>query len=149
MLKFKRTNSRDSNFIELVRMLDEELKIRDGADHDFYNQFNGIEDISYALVIYQSGNPVGCGAIKKFDNETLEVKRMYVIPKFRGRGIAGKILKSLEQWALEIGYRKLILETGLKQPEAIALYEKSGFSSIENYGPYVGIANSRCFEKQL
>jgi GNAT superfamily N-acetyltransferase len=130
-------------------MLDEELKIRDGADHDFYNQFNGIEDISYALVIYQSGNPVGCGAIKKFDNETLEVKRMYVIPKFRGRGIAGKILKSLEQWALEIGYRKLILETGLKQPEAIALYEKSGFSSIENYGPYVGIANSRCFEKQL
>lgn len=149
MLTLKKTNSTDPDFCALVRQLDAELKIRDGADHAFYNQFNGIEDLAHALVAYAQGNPVGCGALKLFNTQAMEVKRMYVLTGQRGKGIAKQILKALEQWAAEMGVKKLILETGLKQPEAIALYKKSGYEIIENYGPYVGINNSRCFEKEL
>lgn len=149
MLKVIRTDSGNKDFISLVELLDADLKIRDGEDHDFYNQFNGIEDIKYAIVAYQDEMAVGCGAIKQFDQNAMEVKRMYVPPKHRGSGIATKILSELEQWAADLGYAKCILETGRKQPEAIALYTKCGYIITPNYGQYTGIDNSVCFEKSV
>lgn len=144
-----RTNSENSDFAALVKHLDSDLAIRDGEEHSFYAQYNKITNIKYALVAYEADRAVGCGAIKEFSTDTMEVKRMYVFPDCRGKGIAAQILSELETWAGEMGYRKCVLETGLKQPEAIRLYEKSGYVRIPNYGQYAGVENSVCFEKEV
>ena len=149
MVTIKRSNSKNFDFIKLVKLLDAALKIRDGDDHDFYAQFNGIENLPYVILAYLDNTPIGCGAIKEYNATTMEVKRMYVAPSKRGKGIASKILKELEKWALEQNYSSCILETGLRQPEAIALYKKNGYLSIPNYGQYKTIANSVCFLKKL
>ncbi|MNL63513.1 putative N-acetyltransferase YsnE [compost metagenome] len=98
---------------------------------------------------YEDGQPIGCGAIKAFDEQAMEVKRMYVSPDGRNKGIATRVLTELETWASEMGYAKCVLETGKRQPEAIALYEKNAYRRTENYGQYVGVENSVCFEKVL
>jgi putative acetyltransferase len=149
MLKIIRTNSDDHDFIELVKMLDADLAIRDGDAHAFYDQFNKIFNIRYAIVAYENDLPAGCGAIKEYNAGTMEVKRMYVAPGSRKKGIASIILAELEKWAGELSYSKCILETGKGQPEAIELYKKRGYTLIPNYGQYAGVDNSLCFEKRL
>ena len=149
MITCKRTNSDDKDFQELVRALDIDLKIRDGEEHSFYAQFNKIDKIKYAVVAYDQGIPVGCGAIKEYAQDTMEVKRMYVPLHKRGRGIASVILKELETWCLELNYKKCILETGQRQTEAIELYKKNTYKIIPNFGQYANVENSVCFEKYL
>jgi putative acetyltransferase len=149
MLDLVRTNSDHEDFRGLVKLLDADLAIRDGEDHAFYSQFNKIDKIKYVIVAYENGLAVGCGALKAFGEDAMEVKRMYVLPAERGKGIASVILSALELWALELGYLRCVLETGKKQPEAIALYEKTGYQKIENYGQYAGVENSVCFEKVI
>ncbi len=149
MITVQRTNSDHPDFIELVKRLDAELAIRDGEDHAFYAQFNKIGNIRYAVVVYEDEIPIACGAIKDFGPDTSEIKRMYVMPGSRKKGIASKILTELEKWAGELSYSKCILETGKVQPEAIALYHKNGYKLIPNYGQYAGVENSVCFEKDL
>jgi len=149
MIKCFRTNAGNANFQKLVSELDSDLKIRDGEEHSFYSQFNKTDDIKYAIVAYENGAPAGCGALKEFSPDTMEIKRMYVRWNNRGHGIATFILKELEDLALELGYEKCILETGKKQPEAINLYIKNGYSQIPNYGQYEDKENSVCFEKFL
>jgi len=149
MLTLLRTDSSNTDFIALVKELDADLAIRDGADHAFYDQFNKITNIKNVLVAYENETPVGCGALKEYASDTMEVKRMYVPPALRGKGIASIVLAALEKWAKELNYKKCILETGKKQPEAIALYNKNGYSIIPNYGQYENVKNSVCFEKVL
>ena len=150
MLKLTRTNSENRDFINLVRKLDAYLKITDGDDHDFYNQFNGIDVIKHVIVVYKGKKPIGCGAIKHFNKNDVEVKRMFVDSTERGLGIAPKILSALENWAKELGYKKCILETGERQVEAVKLYNKSNYKRMTtNYGQYKGIVNSLCFEKEI
>jgi GNAT superfamily N-acetyltransferase len=79
----------------------------------------------------------------------MEIKRMYTLPKSRGRGFASIVLKELETWAREMYYKKCILETGKRQPKAIQLYKKNDYQLAANYGQYIGISNSLCFEKYL
>lgn len=148
-IQLVRTNSKDPDFIELVKLLDAELAIRDGDDHKFYDQFNKIDLIKYAVILYQNGLPQGCGAIKQFEPHVMEVKRMFTAVTGRNQGFAFKILTELENWAREMNYEKCILETGIMQPEAINLYKKSGYQIINNYGQYAGVENSICFEKNL
>ena len=126
MLRIIRTDSDNQDFIQLVKQLDADLAKRDGDDHSFYAQFNKIDKIKYVVVAYEDHNPVGCGAIKKYSPTTVEVKRMYTAPESRGKGIATEVVTELEKWAAELAYKKCILETGKKQPEAIRLYEKNG-----------------------
>jgi GNAT superfamily N-acetyltransferase len=149
MIHLLRTDSSNPDFQKLVTLLDADLKIRDGEDHAFYSQYNKIQAIKHAVVAYQDDEPVGCGAIKEYEQGTMEVKRMYVSEDKRGSGIASAVLKELEIWAAKLGYSKCILETGINQPEAIALYKKNNYSIIPNYGQYTGIENSICFEKIL
>ncbi|WP_291040346.1 GNAT family N-acetyltransferase [Dyadobacter sp. 50-39] len=149
MITVTRTDSDDAAFQALVKLLDAELARRDGADHGFYSQFNKIDKIRHAVVCYENDQPIGCGAIKAFSDEAMEVKRMYVSPEGRKKGIATRVLNELEVWASELGYLRCVLETGKRQPEAIALYEKSGYTRTPNYGQYAGIENSVCFEKVL
>jgi GNAT superfamily N-acetyltransferase len=132
-----------------VKKLDIELAERDGEDHSFYAQFNKIAAIKHVVLVYQNGEPVSCGAIKEFDDQTMEVKRMYTAKENRGHGIASVVLAELEKWAKALAYKRCVLETGLKQPEAIRLYQKNGYKRIPNYGQYAGVENSRCFEKWL
>ena len=149
MIQLKRTNSDDKTFQLLVKELDKELAVRDGNEHAFYAQYNKLDLIRHVVVAYFQETPVGCGAIKEFGPEVMEVKRMYVPLNRRGQGIASLVLKELEKWAKELGYKKCILETGKKQPEAIRLYEKNGYKRIPNYGQYAGVENSVCYEKGI
>jgi putative acetyltransferase len=148
-VSFTRTDSANPDFVVLVTHLDAELAKRDGSDHDYYAQFNKIESIKHVVLAYENGAAVACGAIKEFEPGAMEVKRMYTLPEHRGKGIAAVVLAELEKWATELSCGRCVLETGKKQPEAIRLYEKSGYSLIENYGQYIGMDNSVCFEKVL
>jgi len=149
MVSLTRTTSDNKDFISLVKLLDAELAERDGEDHPFYAQFNKIDDIKYTVVAYENEKPVSCGAIKEYNPNTMEIKRMYTLPESRGKGIATKVLIELEKWANELGYEKCILETGKKQLEAIALYKKNGYKLIPNFGQYAEVENSVCFEKEM
>jgi putative acetyltransferase len=149
MITLERTNSENRHFVELVKLLDKALAIVDGKDHAFYSQFNKIDNIRYVIVAYEDEKAVGCGAVKEFGQDTMEVKRMYVSPENRKKGIASEILNELEKWAHELSYGKCILETGKRQYEAIGLYKKSGYKLIPNYGQYANVENSLCFEKIL
>jgi putative acetyltransferase len=148
-LNLLRSDSSHPDFKKLVGELDAYLKILDGEEHAFYNSLNKINHIKHAVVVYENNKAVACGAIREFDQYCMEVKRMYTLPDMRGRGIAAVVLAELEKWASELGYNKVILETGKRQPEAIRLYQKSGYQSIPNYGKYAGMENSVCFEKIL
>lgn len=149
MLEILRCTAENPDFKELVHLLDAELAERDGDDHAFYAQFNHVVTIKHVLVAYRDKQPVGCGAIKDYETGVMEVKRMYVRRECRGEGIAGKVLSGLEAWAQELGKHKCVLETGMNQPEAIRLYQKSGYQRIPNYGQYAAVDNSVCFEKML
>lgn len=149
MYQLKRTDSSSADFQQLVHELDKDLAIRDGAEHAFFAQFNKIDLIKQVVVAYANGQAVGCGAIKHYVGQTMEVKRMFVDPEWRGKGIASLVLTELENWAIELGYTKCILETGIKQSEAIRLYQKNNYELIPNYGQYVGVESSVCYEKQL
>jgi len=144
-----RTNSLNSDFIHLVSLLDNDLKIRDGNDHSFFAQFNKIDNIKHVVVFFYKDIAVGCGAIKEYESDVMEIKRMFVLPEHRGKGFASKVLRELEKWAKELGYSRCILETGHKQPEAIALYKKNSFKIIPNYGQYANVTSSVCFQKIL
>ncbi|MCM4152117.1 N-acetyltransferase [Arenibacter sp. N53] len=149
MVIIKRSNSKNLDFIALVKLLDSDLKQRDGDEHDFYAQFNGIVNLPFVVLAYRDNKPVGCGAIKEYNSTTMEIKRMFVATNERGKGIASMILKELEKWAAEKNCSSCILETGLRQPEAISLYKKNGYLPIPNYGQYKGMVNSVCFIKKL
>lgn len=149
MISIIRTNSENPDFIELVKHLDAELAERDGKDHSFYAQFNQIDAIKHVVLAYENGRAVGCGAIKRYEPGVMEVKRMYTLPAGRSRGVASKVLAELESWAAELSSRRCILETGMKQPEAVRLYEKNGYERIPNYGQYAGVKNSVCFMKRI
>ena len=149
MIKLVRTNSKNADFIHLVKQLDASLKITDGDEHDFYNQFNSIDTLKHIVVAYLENQPIGCGAFKEFNQNSVEIKRMFTLPQSRGKGIATLILKELENWATELDYSSCILETGIRQTEAVILYKKNLYKIRSNYGQYVGIKNSLCFEKKI
>lgn len=148
-MKILRTTSENLVFQKLVKQLDAYLAIMDGDEHSFYDQYNKIDLLKNCIVIFEDETAVACGAIKAFDEQSMEIKRMFTLPEMRGKGIASKILNQLENWTKELGFSKTILETGIKQTEAIALYEKCGYKKIPNYGQYSGIENSVCYEKSL
>jgi GNAT superfamily N-acetyltransferase len=149
MITILRTNSTNQDFINLVNQLDAELAAIDGEDHSFYDQFNKLDSIKHVVLVYENDKPISCGSVKEFAPGTMEVKRMYTIPEYRGKGIATKVLLELEKWTGELFYTKCILETGKRQPDAIRLYEKNGFTVIPNFGCYADDENSVCFEKNI
>lgn len=142
-----RTNSANPDFQQLVQQLDAYLGALNGEEHSFYNQFNRIDALNYVVVAYNGDTAVGCGAIKPFDETSTEVKRMYVLPAYRGQGIAGQILNELENWSHKLGYPATVLETASDMPDAIGLYEKHGYRRIPNYGQYAGMPRSVCMRK--
>ena len=104
---------------------------------------------SVFLIARLAGKPVGCAALRPMNAEIAEVRRMYVAPSVRRRGIARRLLAELEGKAIKLGYTSVRLETGTRQPEAVALYESCGFRRIASYGCHVDDPLSICFEKKL
>ena len=149
MTILNRTNSENKDFQYLVLELDKDLANRNGETNDFFAQFNKIDLIKNVVIALHDNLPVGCGAMKKYDKSTMEIKRMFVPIEMRGKGIAVAVLNELESWARELGYEKCVLETGDKMLEAIGLYKKCGYKIISNYGQYANVVNSICFEKEL
>jgi len=115
----------------------------------FYKEFNRLDKINNIVVAYKNKFAIGCGAFRKIDAHTVEIKRMYVKKEHRGLGIAKAILAVLESWAKQEKFKNCILETGDKQEEAIQLYKKMGYHKIPNYGQYAEMKNSNCFKKSL
>jgi len=148
-LKLRRTNSSDKDFHLLVEKLNKYLLAQYGGLQDFYSQFNKIDNIPNVVIAYANGEPAGCGCFKKFDDLSVEIKRMFVAGEHRAKGIGRAILCELEKWAAELGNKEIVLEMGNRQPEAALLYQKQGFTVIPNYGLYTGMETSICMKKEL
>jgi putative acetyltransferase len=144
-----RTTTADENFQKLVTQLDRELWEELKEDQATYDQYNKVPAIKTAVIIYAHKEPVACGCFKPHNDETVEIKRMFVQKNFRGKGLSKMVLLALEQWAIEGGYRAAILETSIHFQTAKSLYTKSGYQIIVNYGPYAGLAESVCMRKEL
>ena len=149
MIELTRTNSSNKDFILLTSLLDGELRGRYGELQDFYSSYNIIEANNNIVIIYYDKIPAACGCFKRFDEETVEIKRMFVRKEYRGKGTSKVVLNELESWAAGEGFKKAVLETGTKQNEAIGLYQKSGYKRIDNYGQYAGVETSICMIKEL
>lgn len=144
-----RTDNTSEDFRALVTLLDAHLAVTDEDEHDFYHQYNGLDQIKHVVMAYDGDEPLACGAFKHYEDGVVEIKRMFTNAAARGRGIAVAVLDELEAWAAAEGYTKAILETGKRQPYAVRLYEKRGYAVIPNYGQYAGMDNSVCMEKEF
>jgi GNAT superfamily N-acetyltransferase len=149
ILKVVKTTSENPDFIALITALDKSLWESYPELKSNYWGNNIIELNPNVVVIYLGEKPVACGCFKKYDKNTMEIKRMFVSPEARGLGLAKKILQELELWAKELGFLFSVLETLYKQKEAISLYQKVGCAIVDNYEPYVGLENSICMKKQF
>lgn len=151
MITIQAESVRGPDAQSLIEELSRELASRYDEDDDGNFAPEDVEIPGAAFVILrQSGQATGCGAIRPFaEPGVAEVKRMYVRPDARGRGLSRLILHELEKAALEFGCRCLILETGTRQPEAMALYERSGYSRCPCFGEYMGNPFSVCYRKDL
>jgi GNAT superfamily N-acetyltransferase len=126
-----------------------EVSARYGVDDSEPGVKPSAADMTLFLVASDGGEPVGCGGLRALDATRGEVKRMYVEPGRRGTGVSTMILRALEDAARTLGWEELLLETGTEQPDAMRFYEREGFTSIPNYGHYIGSAHSRCYAKTL
>jgi putative acetyltransferase len=144
-----RTDAHHPVFQALIPLLDSELAVYDGEDHAFYDQYNKVDHINQVIVLMEGSEGIACGAFKPYDALTAEIKRMYVTKSHRGHGYSKSVLGALENWAAELGFKRCILETGKVQMEAVALYKSAGYEVMSNFGPYIGIDKSVCFQKVL
>ncbi len=145
----RRTTSTDPGFQELVTLLDRHLWDVYGDLQAEYQPHNQMGRIDTVLVAEEDGDAVGCACFKRLDTQTAELKRMFVKPEFRGTGLAATIIAEIENWVKSRGCSRIVLETGSKQQAAVHLYQKMGYTVIDNYGPYHGLATSICMEKTL
>ncbi|MBF4492974.1 GNAT family N-acetyltransferase [Flavobacterium sp. MR2016-29] len=148
-IKVVKTTSENPDFISLIETFDTFLWERYPELKKDYWGNNLIEFNPNVIVVYLDKKPVGCGCFKKYNKNTAELKRMFVSPEARGLGLAQLIILELEKEARNNGFEIFILETLYKQVEAISLYQKVGFKIVDNYEPYVGLANSVCMSKTI
>jgi len=148
-IKIVKTTSENSDFISLIKIFDAFLWERYPELKKDYWGNNLIEFNANVILVYLDEKPVARGCFKKYNENTVELKRMFVSPEARGLGLAQLVIKELEKEAIDQGFEVMILETLYKQKEAISLYQKTGFEIVENYEPYVGLLNSICMSKSI
>jgi ribosomal protein S18 acetylase RimI-like enzyme len=134
---------------KLINDLCSELSARYGAPPSPFSPAEAMVERTIFLVARLGGQPIGCGAIRRIDDATAEVKRMYVVPEGRRKGVARSLLGELERHAVAFKYRTIRLETGILQPEAQRLYESCGYKRMAAFGPYVGNPIGVCYDKIL
>jgi len=148
-MDIRRVPTNHPDFVTLVAELDAYLADIDGEEHNFYAQYNTIDQLDEAVVAYRDGDAIGCGAMKEFDSAAMEVKRMYTKPSQRGQGVAIAVLEKLESLASLLGYQYCVLETGQRQKAAVQLYTSQAYEVTDSYGQYIGVDNSLCFRKEI
>ena len=150
-MKFQRVDGKNKDFVENCRLLDMDLDRRVGKkiERDKYQKYNQLDEIQEVIVVYEENRVIGGGAIRRYDDETIELKRVFVHTEYQGRGIGSRLVSLLIEWAAELGFRRMILETGELLAESCAVYKKLGFKVIPNYGPYVNMEESLCMAKPL
>lgn len=150
-MDYVRTDGKNEDFIENCRLLDMDLDRRVGKQikREKYEKFNQLDEIREAIVVYDHGRAVGGGAIRRYDDENVELKRVFVHNEYQGQGIGSRLVSLLIEWAAELGYRRMILETGELLAESCAVYKKLGFAVIPNYGPYADMPESLCMAKTI
>lgn len=150
-MDFIRTDGRNQDFIENCRLLDMDLDRRVGKKikRDKYRKYNQLDEIQEAIVVYENHKAIGGGAIRRYDDENIELKRVFVQTEYQGQGIGSRLVSLLIEWAAELGYKRMILETGELLAESCAVYKKLGFEIIPNYEPYVNMPESLCMAKKL
>jgi GNAT superfamily N-acetyltransferase len=146
---FKKVAHNHPDFHLLIEELNKEFWVRYPDTQQNFEPFNKVDNTCRVIIAYADKLPVGSGCYRPKNTGTIEIKRMYVKPSFRNAGIAGKILQKLESLAASEGYERSILETGIKQPEAIRAYQKNGYHIIPNFPPYENVSESICMEKLL
>ena len=144
-----RTTTTDPAFRALVRDLDADLNARYGEVQALYDAHNHVEAITTAVLALDGERPVGCGCFKPHDSQAVELKRMFVAAEARGQGVGSQLVGALEAWARELGYAVVVLETGDRQFEAIAMYAKLGYARTAPFGPYAELPASVCMRKAL
>jgi GNAT superfamily N-acetyltransferase len=149
ILKVVKTTSENLDFLSLIKIFDQYLWERYPELKTNYWGNNVLELNRNVVVIYLDEKPAACGCFKKYDQNTIEIKRMFVAPEVRGLGLAQRVLQEFELWAKELDYSVSVLETLYKQQEAISLYQKVGYTIVDNYGPYVGLDKSVCLRKTI
>jgi GNAT superfamily N-acetyltransferase len=149
MLFTKRTTADHPDFIALIKQLDHELWDELKEDQATYNPFNLVADVKTAVIIYDDETPVAIGCYKKYNSDTVEIKRMFVQKPHRGKGISKMVLHELEQWAIENGFKNAVLETSIFFEVAKKLYRQAGYAVIPNYDQYKGLKDSVCMKKIL
>jgi ribosomal protein S18 acetylase RimI-like enzyme len=142
------TDKSDPDFIALTKRFDEELNHIYGEDvMKNYNPHNALDGIFHAVVIYCDGEPSACGGIKRFDDNSVEIKRIFVLSSKRKLGLGELVMQRLEELAITDGYKRAVLETADDMLAAQALYQKHGFKRMKNYGPYANDEHCVCMEK--
>lgn len=136
--------------MKLRKQLDNNLNTIIGCDRQAtYSKYNLLDDIHDVWIAYDESQPVGCASFKHYADHIAEVKRVFVLPEYRGRGISNALMDALELNAIEKGYTSLILETGRPLSTAIHLYQRRGYHIIKNYGQYECLGESVCMQKNL
>lgn len=144
------SNGNNPDFVDLCKQLDNYFNEVNGVEkQEGYNQYNTLSDIADVWIAYEDNAPVGCAAFKQYEDKVAEVKRVFVKPEYRGKGISKELMKAVEGKALEKEYKSLILETGKNFKAAIGLYQSMGYTVIENFGQYKNMPNSVCMQKLL
>ena len=148
-MKIRLVDAENADFLALVQQLDEYYFEVVGEVHRRYAKYNDPHLLDARMVAYQDGKAAGCGAWKKKDDQTAEIKRIFVSKDFRRQGVASALIGALEQDAAAHGYTRAILETARTTDDSAALYHKLGYQEIAYYGSPAGAENCRCFEKAL
>jgi hypothetical protein len=145
----ERTTSDNKDFQFLTQQLDHELWYELNEDRGTYDQYNKVPGLQTVVVVYVNDEPAATGCFKKYNRNTVEIKRMFVQKQFRGRGLSKLVLTALEDWAKELRFDYTILETSIHFAAANALYKNSGYEIIPNYDQYEGLEESVCMKKLI
>ncbi len=145
----QRTTSNDKDFQYLVKELDNELWNELQEDQAQYDQYNKVPDLNTVVVVYVNDQPAASGCFKKYNANTIEIKRMFVVKEHRGNGLSKTVLNELETWAASLDFTNAILETSIHFIPATTLYKNAGYKIIPNYDQYKGLEESVCMKKPL
>lgn len=150
-IRIQQVQNENEDFILLCEELDEYLNQAIGGEcrREKYKKFNYLDTMDYVVIAYDGQEAVGCGALRKYSAEEIEVKRVFVKENYRGNNIGGKMLENLIAQAKTRGYQRMLLETGEFLKSSVHLYSKYGFEKIENYGAYQDMEESLCMALEI
>ncbi len=150
-IEIKEVSHDDPAFLMLCGELDSFLNVAIGGEdkREKYKKFNHTDTMDFVAAAYDNGEPAGCGALRKYSEKEVEIKRVFVRERYRGKNVGGQILEKLLERAEQMGFERMILETGAFLEASVRLYQRYGFRRIENYGAYKDMPESLCMGREI